>query len=122
MRKKRRVPEVLWRLFSHRARTLAEAITSLLPPPDCRCQMRRCLRCSGATPDGFLLRPDDPPAYRELLTQSYVVVSEKASPRTDFSNESHWSQHQVRYMFMSSLLVFEGELMQVLVVRTAEIL
>ncbi|XP_038906314.1 telomerase reverse transcriptase isoform X2 [Benincasa hispida] len=95
MPKKRRVPEILWRLFNHRARTLAETITSLLPPPDCRCHRRRCLRCSGATTDGFLLRPDDPPAYRELLTQCYVVVSEKASPRSSFSNESHWSQHQI---------------------------
>ncbi|XP_022935603.1 telomerase reverse transcriptase isoform X1 [Cucurbita moschata] len=95
MRKKRRVPEVLWRLFRHRARTLAETITSLLPPADCRCERRRCLHCSGAAPEGFLLRPGDPRAYRDLLTQCYVVVSEKASPRSDFSNESHWSLHEI---------------------------
>lgn len=97
MVKKPRVPEVLWRLFSRRARTLADTITSLLPPPDCLCHKRRCLRCSGATPEGFLLRPDDPCHYRQLLTQCYVVISEKASPVSDFSNESRWSQRQVRF-------------------------
>ncbi|KAA0048343.1 telomerase reverse transcriptase [Cucumis melo var. makuwa] len=95
MVKKPRVPEVLWRLFSRRARTLADTITSLLPPPDCLCHKRRCLRCSGATPEGFLLRPDDPCHYRQLLTQCYVVISEKASPVYDFSNESRWSQRQI---------------------------
>ncbi|XP_022152578.1 telomerase reverse transcriptase isoform X3 [Momordica charantia] len=100
MRKKRRVPEVLWRLFRHRARTLAETIVSLLPsasssPAECRCDGRRCLRCCGGDAEGFLLRPDDPHDYRVLLTQCYIVVSEKAPPHSDFSAGSHWSQHEI---------------------------
>ncbi|RZC77460.1 hypothetical protein C5167_001626 [Papaver somniferum] len=46
--KKPRIPETLFRVYKHRARTLADAIISLLPPPpsspvQCRCKGRGCL-------------------------------------------------------------------------------
>lgn len=109
MRKKRRVPEVLWRIFGHKARTLAETIESLLPPVDCRCQKRLCLRCCADGGDSrfLLLRPDDPRDYRELLSQCYVVVSEKESPEYPFTNRWNWTQHEVSDMLPFSLLLWE---------------
>lgn len=102
MRKKRRVPEVLRRLFHNRPRTLADAITSLLPPhssssvPDhCRfCKGRRCLSCSGPNGMSFILRPNDPSDYRNLLNHCYVVW-ERAPTLAHFSPDSHWSQIEV---------------------------
>ncbi|CAL2237024.1 unnamed protein product [Prunus armeniaca] len=102
MRKKRRVPEVLRRLFHNRPRTLADAITSLLPPhssssvPDhCRfCKGRRCLSCSGPNGMSFILRPNDPSDYRNLLNHCYVVW-ERAPTLAHFSPDSHWSQIEI---------------------------
>ncbi|KAL2514504.1 Telomerase reverse transcriptase [Forsythia ovata] len=99
-KRRRRVPEVLWRLFHHKARTLAETILSLVPPPPataaaCRCKGRRCLSCSGDDAMSFLLRPNDPPDYRKLLTKCFVVVSENAPPLTVFDPQCRWSQLEI---------------------------
>ncbi|CAA2973214.1 telomerase reverse transcriptase isoform X1 [Olea europaea subsp. europaea] len=99
-KKRRRVPEVLWWLFHHRARTLAETILSLIPPPPataagCRCKGRRCLSCSGDDAMSFLLRPNDPPDYRRLLTKSFVVVSENAPPLPILDPQCRWSQLEI---------------------------
>ncbi|KAK4411053.1 Telomerase reverse transcriptase [Sesamum angolense] len=88
-RKRKRVPEVLWRLFHQRARSLAETILALVPQlpataSGCRCKGRRCLSCSGEEAISFLVRPDDPSDYRKLLTGCFVVVSENAPPLADF--------------------------------------
>ncbi|KAI4323398.1 hypothetical protein L6164_023010 [Bauhinia variegata] len=94
MRRKRRVPEVLWRLFRDRACTMADTILSLIPSPSssavkCRCDGLQCLGCS-TDPMSFLLRPDDPHDYRKLLTQCFVVVSDNAPPRSVFSPRCSW--------------------------------
>ncbi|XP_052170563.1 telomerase reverse transcriptase [Diospyros lotus] len=99
MAKKRRVPEVLWRLFRNRARDLAHTIISLLPPPppspaECLCKGRQCLGCSGDRAMSFLLRQDDPADYRKLVTQCFIVVSDNAPP-LEFSPERRWSQRQI---------------------------
>ncbi|XP_068499017.1 telomerase reverse transcriptase isoform X2 [Phaseolus vulgaris] len=95
-RNKRSVPGVLWRMFRHRARTLSDTVTSLLPPPPqlCRCNGRRCLGCT-LDAKSFLLRPDDPSDYRKLLSQCYVVVSENAPSLPVFVPLSGLSQNQV---------------------------
>lgn len=106
MRQKRWVPQVLWRLFRHRARTLSSAIAAMLPPPpsaaECRyCKGSRCLRCS-AEAMSFLVRPDDPSDYFRLLNRCFVVMSDDAPPLLDFDPRSRWSQAQVRtppYMY-----------------------
>ncbi|OVA12268.1 Telomere reverse transcriptase [Macleaya cordata] len=87
MAKKQRVPEVLWRVYQNRARTLADTIISLLPPSpstsaDCRCKGCRCLGCTGTESLSFLLRPDDPSDYKHLLTKCFVVISDDAPPLT----------------------------------------
>ncbi|KAG2372480.1 Telomerase reverse transcriptase [Vigna angularis] len=93
---KRSVPGVLWRMFRHRARTLSDTVTSLLPPPPelCRCDGRCCLGCT-LDAKSFLLRPDDPSDYRKLLTQCYVVVSENTPALPFFVPLSGLSQDQV---------------------------
>lgn len=104
MRQKRWVPQVLWRLFRHRARTLASAIAALLPTPplavaECRyCKGSQCLRCSAGAAEAmsFLVRPDDPTDYCRLLNRCFVVVSDDAPPFLDFDPRSRWSQAQVR--------------------------
>ncbi|KAK4414456.1 Telomerase reverse transcriptase [Sesamum alatum] len=98
--KRKRVPEVLWRLFHHRARSLAETILALIPPPPatasgCRCRGRRCLCCSGEEAMSFLVRPDDPSDYRKLLTGCFVVVSENAPPLPVFDPHCRWSQCEI---------------------------
>ncbi|CAJ1958847.1 unnamed protein product [Sphenostylis stenocarpa] len=95
-RNKPSVPGVLWRMFRHRARTLSDTITSLLPPPPqlCRCDGRRCLGCT-LDAKSFLLRPDDPSDYRKLLTQCYIVVSENAPSLPFFVPLSGLPQDQV---------------------------
>ncbi|KAM1124246.1 hypothetical protein ACFX2H_039310 [Malus domestica] len=113
MRRKRRVPEVLRRLFGKRARTLSDTIVSLLPPhssssvpADCRfCKGRRCLSCTA--PDGlsFLLRPDDPSDYRHLLNHGYVVVAKNAPAITRFSPDSHWSQIEIVRAVIEAMMV-----------------
>ena len=96
-RRKRRVPEILWRLFRHRARTLADTIASLIPPlPHCGCNGRRCLGCIGGDADSYLLRPQDPPNYRKLLSECFVVVSYNAPPLSTIYLDRRWSQLQVR--------------------------
>ncbi|XP_054813299.1 telomerase reverse transcriptase [Prosopis cineraria] len=98
-KKHSRVPEVLWRLFRNRARSLAETIVSLLPPPppspkDCLCKGLHCLGCS-TDPSSFLLRPDDPSDYRKLLTHCFVVVSDNAPSFSLFIPHSRWSQNEI---------------------------
>ncbi|KAL0462694.1 UNVERIFIED_CONTAM: hypothetical protein Slati_0157000 [Sesamum latifolium] len=100
-RKRKRVPEVLWRLFHHRARSLAETILVLVPPlpataSGCRCKGRRCLSCSGEKAMSLLVRPDDPSDYHKLLTGCFVVVSEDAPPFPVFDPHCRWSQCEVR--------------------------
>lgn len=97
-KRKRRVPEILWRLFRHRACTLFDTIASLIPSPlpDCGCDGRRCLHCIGGDFRSYLLRPDDPSDYRKLLTECFVVVSSNAPSLSTFYFGSRWSQLQVR--------------------------
>ncbi|KAL5763009.1 hypothetical protein ACOSP7_019273 [Xanthoceras sorbifolium] len=100
MAKKRRVPEVLWRLFRDRPRTLAHTIISLIPlSPSSTCQTnrhRRCLLCTvDQNPMSFLLRPDDPSDYQTLLNHCFVVLNDRAPPLQDFSPENRWSQQQI---------------------------
>ncbi|XP_031270858.1 telomerase reverse transcriptase-like [Pistacia vera] len=95
MAKKRRVPEVLWRLFRKKARTLAQTIISLVS------QSR-----GEAKNEFFLIKPGDPSDYRKLLHQCFVVVNEKAPPLSGFSPVTHWSQHEIveRIMEMSEIM------------------
>ncbi|GAV67018.1 RVT_1 domain-containing protein/Telomerase_RBD domain-containing protein [Cephalotus follicularis] len=98
MPKQRRVPEVLWRLFRDKAQTLAHAIISLIPQQsaeNCRCKGRRCLQCDGPDALSFLLRPDDPSGYRNLLNRCFVVVDPNALCVPEFTPGSRWSQHQI---------------------------
>ncbi len=98
MPKKRRVPEVLWRLFRDRARSLACTIVSLLPPPPSLCLCctgSQCLGCSGAEAMSFLMRDDDPLDYLKLLNQCFVVVSDNAPPLSLSYSHSRWPQPQV---------------------------
>ncbi|CAK9164658.1 unnamed protein product, partial [Ilex paraguariensis] len=96
-KKKRRVPEVLWRLFHNRARPLADTIISLisLSSFECRCKVRGCLGCAGDEAMSFLRRPDDPSDYHKLLTQCYVVVSDNAPPFSVFDPACRWSQLEI---------------------------
>ncbi|KAL2330799.1 hypothetical protein Fmac_018380 [Flemingia macrophylla] len=95
-RNRARVPGVLWRLYRHRARSLLDAITSLLSPPPalCRCDGRRCLGCA-VDANSFLLRPDDPSDYRKLLEKCCVVVSENAPSVPFFVPPSGLPQQQI---------------------------
>ncbi|XP_073313879.1 telomerase reverse transcriptase isoform X3 [Primulina huaijiensis] len=97
MARKRRVPEVLWRLFHNSARTLAETILALVPPPpaECRCRGRRCLSCMCDQAMSFILRPEDPPEYRKLLTGCYAVVSENAPLIPVFDPHCRWPQREI---------------------------
>ncbi|CAM8949178.1 unnamed protein product [Rhodiola kirilowii] len=85
-KKKPRVPEVLWRLFRDRARTLSDTILSLVPPNHsrsiCRCNHdSSCLACC-ENRYAFLIRPGDPKAYRRLMSHCFVVVPD-AAPRME---------------------------------------
>ncbi|XP_061352944.1 telomerase reverse transcriptase [Gastrolobium bilobum] len=98
-RRRAPVPDVLWRLFRDRARTLSDTIVSLLPPPPpspdlCRCKGRSCLGCSHDS-RSFLLRPDDPSDYRKLLAKCFVVVSENAPSIPFFIPHSNSPQDQI---------------------------
>ncbi|KAF7844374.1 telomerase reverse transcriptase [Senna tora] len=95
MRRKHKVPEILWRLFRDRARPMAETIVSLLPPSpkQCKCKGKQCLGCS-VDPLSFLLRPDDPSDYRKLLIRCFVVVSDNAPALRVFFPHCHWSQYE----------------------------
>ncbi|GAB2290163.1 hypothetical protein Dimus_024445 [Dionaea muscipula] len=104
MGKRKRTPEVLWRLFRERARTLAETIVYLIPP-ECHCAGHRhfkCLHCAfhGGGEEqasmSHLLRPGDPSEYSNLLHKCYVVVPENAPPLPpDTSPINRWAQHQI---------------------------
>ncbi|PIA36896.1 hypothetical protein AQUCO_03200096v1 [Aquilegia coerulea] len=100
-RKQGRIPEVLWRIYGNRARTLVETVIDLLPKPPvsssdkCRCKGIGCLGCNGSDPKGFLLRQSDPKDYFNLLTRSFAVVSDKAPRVQSFSFDVRWTQEQV---------------------------
>ncbi|XP_058225242.1 telomerase reverse transcriptase isoform X3 [Rhododendron vialii] len=131
MARKRRVPEVLWRLFNSRARTLADTIISLIPPTTpsaaaaCRCKGRGCLGCTGDGAISFLLRPDDPSDYRKLLYQCIVVVSDNAPPFSAFYPDRRWSQQEVSpnpSVYYWSYTVALNWLSSVIVKRTIEMI
>ncbi|KAE9600832.1 putative RNA-directed DNA polymerase [Lupinus albus] len=95
----RPVPDVLWRLFHHRARTLSHTILSILPSPPpspqlCRCIGRCCLRCT-TDRTSFLLRSDDPSDYQTLLTKCFLVVAQNAPSLTLFTPYSNFPQNQI---------------------------
>ncbi|KAL8524261.1 hypothetical protein ACS0TY_014005 [Phlomoides rotata] len=100
-RKRKRVPEVLRRVFGRRARTLADTILALIPPPPpdmkgrCRCNRRRCLSCVGSNAMSFLVRSGDSLDYRNLLNGCFVVVSQNAPPLTAFVPQCRWSQREI---------------------------
>jgi len=74
---KGRVPEVLWRVFRYRARTLSNTVTSLIANP----------------PSSFVLfKADDPANYRKLLKDCYIVLSDNAPPVAHFNLENRWPQ------------------------------
>ncbi|XP_049368795.1 telomerase reverse transcriptase [Solanum verrucosum] len=93
--KKRRVPEILWRLFHNRARTLGATILSLIPlksSTNCQCKGRRCLGCDGEYGAiSFLLRENDPDDYRKLLNQCFIVVSDQAPPLHGYDPDCRWA-------------------------------
>ncbi|XP_019465214.1 PREDICTED: telomerase reverse transcriptase isoform X2 [Lupinus angustifolius] len=93
------VPDVLWRLFRNRARTLSHTIQSILPPPPpspelCRCRGRCCLRCT-ADRSSFLIRSDDSSDYRRLLNKCFIVVARNAPSLAIFSPYSNFPQNQI---------------------------
>lgn len=102
---KRRVPEVLWRLYRDRARSLSHTVTYLftqtqLPPSNSN--------TSGAEDDmSFLLKHNDPTDYRNLLNNCYIVINDNARPLpSHFSLRNRWSQHQVTIMPGDNLCFF----------------
>lgn len=97
MAKKQRVPNVLWRLFGARARTLANTIITLIPSSLRVNCPRNCLRCISGVEDtmAFLLRPSDPSDYIELLNQCFVVIHKNAPPLSEFCPDNRMSQKQV---------------------------
>ncbi|KAJ8447643.1 hypothetical protein Cgig2_031697 [Carnegiea gigantea] len=100
MGKRKRVPEVLWRMFGSRARTLSEAIISLIPQ-HCDCNGRgKCLRCVFGVGDeaamAYLIRPDDLQEYRQLMMTCFVVIPTDAPPLPPLLSFSlRWSQPQI---------------------------
>ncbi|KAJ4914737.1 Telomerase reverse transcriptase [Raphanus sativus] len=97
---RRNVPESLRSLFGEKARNLKDAIVDLITrqsiqPEQCRCKGQGCLGCSRDKPS-FLLRPDDPNHYRQLLLhRCFVVLHEQAPPLPRFSPTSWWSQREI---------------------------
>ncbi|KAM4122947.1 hypothetical protein ACB094_01G122500 [Castanea mollissima] len=81
-KKRKRVPEVLWRLFRKRAQSLEWTIESLLLP-------------SSEKAMSLLVRDKDPLQYRKLLNQCFLVLSENAPPLSHFNPHSRWSQSQI---------------------------
>ena len=78
-KKRRRVLEVLWLLFHKRARSLACTIELLLP----------------SLMSSLVRDEKDPPQYRKLLNQCFLVLSENAPPLSRFNPHSRWSQSQI---------------------------
>ncbi|KAL7608201.1 hypothetical protein Lser_V15G09733 [Lactuca serriola] len=102
MTKKPRIPEGLRKLFKNRARTLAETILSLIPPPSSATVQLRCTGsqpclhcCSHGDRMSFLLREDDPSDYCKLLNQCFVVASDIASSPPYSHHHSRWSQLEI---------------------------
>lgn len=102
MTKKARIPEGLRKLFSNRARTFAETILSLIPPPSSATVQLRCTGsqpclhcCSHGDRMSFLLREDDPSGYCKLLNQCFVVASDIAASPPYSHHHSRWSQLEV---------------------------
>ena len=89
-KKRRRVPEVLWQLFHKRARSLACTIESLLP----------------SSMSSLVRDEKDPPQYRKLLNQCFLVLSENAPPLSRFNPHSRWSQSQIVRRTIE-ILIFE---------------
>ncbi|KAB2085690.1 hypothetical protein ES319_A05G416000v1 [Gossypium barbadense] len=92
-----KAPMVLWQIFKNDARNLAKTIAFIIPRPSppftCgRCEGRFCLRCC-EDPMSFLIRPDDPLDYVNLLNDCFVVVNEDA-PFIDFYPDKRWTQEK----------------------------
>ena len=90
-KKRKRVPEVLWRLFRKRAQSLECTIESLLP--------------SSEKAMSLLVRDKDPLQYRKLLNQCFLVVSENAPSLSHFNPHSRWSQSQVSLSLLSTYII-----------------
>ncbi|KAF5736435.1 telomerase reverse transcriptase-like [Tripterygium wilfordii] len=97
--RRRKAPEVLWRLFNDRARTLAETIISMVPhpppsPQSCLCKGRGCLQCCQDAMS-FLLKPGDHPEYRRILNRCFIVINRNAPPTGPFYPQSRWPQNEI---------------------------
>ncbi|XP_010692706.1 telomerase reverse transcriptase isoform X3 [Beta vulgaris subsp. vulgaris] len=96
-----RVPNVLWRQFGDKARTLAKTIISLIPR-DCNCNAKgKCLRCIFGDGEeaamSCLIRPHDPSNYRDFMTTCFVVIPHDAPPISALLGFTrHWSQLQFK--------------------------
>lgn len=105
--KRRSVPEILWRLFGNRARTLGDTIISLISlriSANCQCKGRRCLGCIGENDAmSFLLRENDPDEYRKLLKQCFIVVSDQAAPLWAYDPHCRWPHLEVSAFLPSSI-------------------
>ncbi|KAG6397896.1 hypothetical protein SASPL_139346 [Salvia splendens] len=83
-RKRKGAPEVLWRLFGDRARTLGDTILALSPPPATG-------GGGGDEATSFLVRSTDDLEYRKFLSETFVVVSDDAPPPPPFDHRCRWS-------------------------------
>ncbi|CAJ2644128.1 unnamed protein product [Trifolium pratense] len=108
--RKQQIPGVLWRVYHHRARTLSETIISLIPSPPrspCFCNGQGCLGCSSDAMS-FLLRPNDPSDYRQMLQNTYAVISEHARPLRFFVPYSHCPQKEIVKSTIE-LMMYKGD-------------
>ncbi|GAB2236220.1 hypothetical protein Drorol1_Dr00027959 [Drosera rotundifolia] len=122
---KRTAPQVLWRLFGDRVRSLAETILFLLPR-ECRCRFGRrwkCLRCtfhgSGGEGEGegggYLVREGDEKEYVEMMKWCYVVVDDNAKGLDpDTCPLTRWSQRQIVCRTIQRILSEQSESSNVL--------
>ncbi|KAG5531264.1 hypothetical protein RHGRI_026019 [Rhododendron griersonianum] len=84
-RKRRpRLPEVLWKIFNSRARTLAHTIISLVPPPTPSAAAGRC-KGRGR---------QDPSDCGKPSTQCFLDVSDNSPPLSAFYQDRRWSQRE----------------------------
>lgn len=112
-----RVPRELHLTYGALARTLGDAVLSLLPPPapappgtPCSaCRGRGGAGCLACRRWGHLLRDGDPVAYRNLVTRAVCAVEPAGSapppPQYTPGNAGH-SQAEVPYDCASTRLVF----------------